>query len=112
MTPLIPLPASLTPAAGQAPRLFDRFRYAALRRGNSVPTLDALVSWRAYILFHDKKHPADLGLQHVRHLLERVVHTEKDPLPRRRRRDCCRCLGRIARIKQHGCRHPHEENRE
>jgi integrase len=39
-------------------------------------------SWaRAFIFFHDKRHPSELGLPEVTHFLEHVVKTAPDPLP-------------------------------
>lgn len=82
MTPQ-PLSSTLPPQTGvQPPRLLDRFRQASLGRGDSTPTADQLTGWtRAYILFHDKQHPATLGLGHVTHFLEHVVKSAKEPLP-------------------------------
>jgi hypothetical protein len=49
----------------QPPRLLDLFRQALLARGDSTPTADLLTGWmRAYILFHEKKPPATLGMGH------------------------------------------------
>ena len=60
----IPGPSAILSAPVQAPPLREQFRLAARARGDSAPTVDGLVSWaRAYILFHDKKHPATLGLR-------------------------------------------------
>lgn len=74
-----PLGAS---ASVQPPRLLDQLREAARARGDSATSVEVLASWaRAYILFHDKKHPATLGLAEVTHFLEHVVKTEADPLP-------------------------------
>ena len=36
---------------------------------------------RAFILFHDKRHPSSLGLAQVTQFLEHVVKTSADPLP-------------------------------
>jgi len=48
--------------AGQAPRLMARVRTAIRLRRLSARTEEAYVSWiRRYILFHRKRHPADLG---------------------------------------------------
>ncbi len=70
------------PTAANPPRLLDRLRRAANDRGDSTPTADVLVAWaRAFILFHDKKHPAKLGLAQVTHFLEHVVKTAPEPLP-------------------------------
>ena len=59
----IPDPSTILKAPVQAPPLMEQFRLAARARGDAAPTVDVLASWaRAYILFHDKKHPATLGL--------------------------------------------------
>jgi integrase len=64
------------------PPLLDRFRMAARARGDSLTTADALASWaRAFIFFHDKRHPSELGLADVTHFLEHVVKTAPEPLP-------------------------------
>ena len=66
----------------QSPPLLERLRQAACARGDSEPTVAVLVAWaRVYILFHDKKHPATLGLPQVVHFLEHVARTEANPLP-------------------------------
>ena len=65
-----------------APTLLDRFRSAARTRGDSQPTTDTLAAWvRAFILFHNKRHPSQLGLPDVTHFLDHVVKTTTDPLP-------------------------------
>ena len=75
-------PVLAPPTPGEPPRLLDRVRQAARTRGHSVPTTDLLVSWsRAFILFHNKRHPSELGLPEVTHFLEHVVKTAADPLP-------------------------------
>jgi len=44
------------------PRLLDRVRTSIRMRGWSIHTEETYVGWvRRYILFHDKRHPADLG---------------------------------------------------
>ncbi len=80
-TSLLPQP---TPQiiAPQPPRLLDQVAQAARQRGASEPTTTHLVSWaRAYILFHGKRHPRELGLTDATRFLEHVVRTEKAPLP-------------------------------
>ena len=68
--------------APQPPRLLDQVAQAARQRGASEPTTAQQVSWvRAYVLFHDKRHPRELRLPAVRRFLEHVVRTEKQPLP-------------------------------
>ena len=64
------------------PRLLDRLRLVALQRGAPAATADNLVSWaRAYILFHNKRHPRELGLSAATQFLEHVVNSAADPLP-------------------------------
>jgi integron integrase len=70
-----------TTIASEPPRLLDRVAQAARERGASEPTIDALVFWvRAFVLYHGKKHPAELGLAAVQQFLEHVVRTRKQPL--------------------------------
>jgi len=64
------------------PRLLDQVAQAARQRGASQPTTAQLVSRvRAFVLFHGKRHPRELGLPAVIRFLEHVVRTEKQPLP-------------------------------
>jgi hypothetical protein len=54
----------------------------ARNRGDSAQTADILVARvRDYILFHNKRHPAELGLREVTHFLEHVVKSAADPRP-------------------------------
>ena len=81
-----PLPAASgaapVPAGTKGPPLLERLRQAARKRGDSAPTAADLVSWaRAFILFHDKRHPSELGLADATHFLEHVVKTAAEPLP-------------------------------
>ena len=49
-------------AAPAKPRLLDRVRFALRLRHYSRRTEDAYVAWiRRYVLFHGKRHPADMG---------------------------------------------------
>ena len=62
------------------PRLLDRLRMIALEHG-AAASADNLVSWaRAFILFHDKRHPREMALDEVTHFWQHVVATDKDPL--------------------------------
>lgn len=71
---------AITPTVSTLP-LLERVRLAAYSRGDSKTTADFLVSWtRSFILFHNKKHPSQLGLPEVTHFLEHVVKTESEPL--------------------------------
>lgn len=47
---------------------------AARERGDSAPTAENLVSWaRAFILFHNKRHPRELGLAEALHRADGVT---------------------------------------
>lgn len=68
------------PATGSP--LLDRLWHAARQRGDAQPTADGLVDWaRRYILFHNKRHPSQLGLREATHFLEHVAKTASEPLP-------------------------------
>lgn len=66
LAPIIPL---LRPESGQpdqkpvkAPRLLDQVRASLYARHYSKRTVRAYVGWiRRFILFHGKRHPADMG---------------------------------------------------
>ncbi len=52
--------------AGASPRLLDRMREAIRVRHYSIRTEAAYVDWaRRFILFHDRRHPMDLGPDEV-----------------------------------------------
>ncbi|MCS6850153.1 MAG: site-specific integrase [Gemmataceae bacterium] len=73
-----------TPQAisAQPPRLLDQVAQTARQRGASEPTTAQLVDWvRAYVLFHNKRHPRELNRAAVTRFLQHVVRTEKRPLP-------------------------------
>jgi len=56
----------LPPPTSGAPRLLDRVRHAARLRHMSPRTEDAYVAWiRRFILFHDKRHPKEMGALEV-----------------------------------------------
>jgi integron integrase len=68
--------------AVQSPRLLDQVAQAARQRGASQTTTEQLVSCvRAFVCFHDKRHPLALRLPAVTRFLEHVVRTETQPLP-------------------------------
>lgn len=76
LAPSLPMTTTAKP-----PPLLDRLRQAALARGEAAQTAETLVAWaRAFILFHNKRHPGEMGLPEVRLFLEHVVKTEKVPL--------------------------------
>ena len=50
----------------QPPRFLDQLRDALRTRHYSLRTEDAYVAWaRRFILFHDKRHPKDMGTPEV-----------------------------------------------
>ena len=82
MTAASRLSSPLPVAAIKPPPLLDRLQQAALERGVARLTVDQLVSRaRAFILFHNKRHPAEMGLAEVGRFLDEVVKTDPDPLP-------------------------------
>jgi integron integrase len=64
------------PPGPQAPRLLDRVRSAVRLRHMSRRTEEAYVGWtRRFVLFHGKRHPADLGAPEVTSFLsDLAVH--------------------------------------
>src|SRR5207244_1505010 len=54
----------------QAPRLLDRLRGRLQARGYGLDMQNRYVEWcRQFILFHQKRHPAELGEEEVRQFL-------------------------------------------
>ncbi|MCA1791168.1 MAG: integron integrase [Thioalkalivibrio sp.] len=59
---------------GSSPRLLDRVREAIRRRHFSRSTEKAYTGWaRRYILFHHKKHPAEMGVEEVAAFLSHLA---------------------------------------
>jgi site-specific recombinase XerD len=59
-----------TPPGPPKPRLLDRVRQALQARHGSRRTEKAYVAWiRRYILFHGKRHPADMGAAEITQFL-------------------------------------------
>ena len=59
-------PAPPAPARRRPPKLLDRVRQRARLRHMSRRTEDAYVRWtRRFILFHDKRHPQEMGSPEV-----------------------------------------------
>jgi integron integrase len=59
-----------TPTGPPKPRLLDRVRQALQARHGSRRTEKAYVAWiRRYILFHGKRHPADMGAAEITQFL-------------------------------------------
>jgi len=52
-------------------RLLDRVRDAIRLKGYSIRTEEAYVHWiKRFILFHDKRHPLEMGYSDVRAFLQ------------------------------------------
>ena len=65
----------------EPPRLLDQLRQTALTRFGRPEPAARYVEWvRAFILFHGKRHPGELGLAGVSRFLEHLAQCEKDPL--------------------------------
>ena len=61
-------------AAAAAPRLLDQVRAAARARHYSPLTEQVFVSWiRRYVLFHDKRHPAQMAEPEVVRFLSHLA---------------------------------------
>jgi hypothetical protein len=59
-------PNSSHRAASGKPRLLDQVREAIRLKHYSAKTEDAYVGWiRRFILFHGKRHPAEMGAEQV-----------------------------------------------
>jgi len=67
-----------SPAEPRKPRLLDRVRAALRTRHYSPRTEEAYVAWiRRYILFHDKRHPAEMGAPEISRFLSALAVEEK-----------------------------------
>ena len=65
-----PMVREVGPAASPKPRLLDRVREAIRARHYSRRTEKAYVAWiRRYILFHSKRHPAEMGAPEITRFL-------------------------------------------
>ena len=54
----------------QAPKLLDQLRNAIRLKHYPLSTETAYVSWaRRYILFHNKRHPNEMGARHIQAFL-------------------------------------------
>ena len=62
----------------RSPRLLDRLRAEIRVRHYSIRTEEAYVDWaRRYILFHDKRHPKDMGADEVTAFLTHLATERK-----------------------------------
>jgi integrase len=69
-----PSPPADSRAAGKRPRLLDELRRQVRLRHYSYRTEQAYVGWvRRYILFHRKRHPAQLGAAEVEAFLSHLA---------------------------------------
>jgi integron integrase len=63
---------------GQQPRLLAHVRDAIRARHYSIRTEDAYVQWiRRFILFHDKRHPQEMGAAEVQQFLTDLALTHR-----------------------------------
>lgn len=73
MPPESPLPTS-TATPSRPPKLLDRMREALRVRHYAIRTEDCYVEWaRRFILFHDKRHPAEMGAVEINHFLTHLA---------------------------------------
>ena len=62
------------PLGSDKPKLLDRVRAVCRFRHYSIRTEQAYVDWiKRYILFHDKRHPEELGEDDVRAFLTHLA---------------------------------------
>lgn len=65
-----------TPAPPRPPKLLDQLRDAIRRKHLSLATEQAYVQWcKRFILFHDKRHPKDMGEVEIRAFLTDLAVT-------------------------------------
>ena len=63
-----------TPTPANKPKLLDQARIAMRQRHYSLKTEKSYVSWmKRFILFHDKKHPKDMGDNEIEQFLNHLV---------------------------------------
>jgi integron integrase len=63
---------------GQKPKLLDQVRYAIRTKHYSIRTEEAYVQWiRRFILFHNKRHPKDMGAKEVSQFLSDLAVTRQ-----------------------------------
>ena len=60
----------------QKPKLLDQVRYVIRAKHYSLRTEEAYTQWiRRFILFHNKRHPKDMGAEEVSRFLADLVVT-------------------------------------
>src|SRR5262245_7377533 len=63
-----------SPSTPTPPRLLDRVRHACRVRHYSIRTEDAYADWiKRYILFHNKRHPQDMGAEEINQFLTHLA---------------------------------------
>lgn len=61
-----------------SPKLLDRMRDAIRRKHYSIRTEDAYVDWaKRFILFHDKRHPREMGVPEIEAFLTHLAVDKK-----------------------------------
>jgi len=77
---------ALTPVAQARPKLLDQVRDAIRTRHYSYRTEEAYVGWiRRFILFHHKRHPAEMGKAEIEQFLTALA-VERPSVRRRKTR--------------------------
>ena len=70
-------PASAHVLSPQSPKVLDRVREAIRARHYSLRTEEAYVGWvRRFILFHNKRHPAEMGEAEINQFLTHLAVRE------------------------------------
>ena len=68
---------SIAPSVKQ-PKLLDRVKHAIRTKHYSQSTEQTYIKWiKEYIFFHQKRHPLDLGEQHVNRFLTHLAVNKK-----------------------------------
>jgi hypothetical protein len=61
-------------ASSRSPRLLEQVRHAIRLRHYSLRTEHAYLGWiKRFILFHDKRHPRDMGAEEVTAFLSQLA---------------------------------------
>ena len=66
------------PHGSRPPRLLDQVREVIRMKRYSIRTEEAYVPWiKRFVLFHDKRHPRDMGPEEVRQFLTHLAVTRR-----------------------------------
>ncbi len=66
------------PHGSRPPRLLDQVREVIRMKRYSIRTEEAYVQWiKRFVLFHDKRHPRDMGPEEVRQFLTHLAVTRR-----------------------------------